>query len=425
MFIQYKSQRRKASAALPRVLSISAVNDGVLRAMPDKFAQTLLLREGLWLFPVWDAGNMWLFYQQPQGAMQMITIDNPLAARRRRSSKTEGELAAGNPEAPSGTADLLASTGEQTSAEVSAETSVSPQEPAENPTAATSTEAPAPGHDSANVAPTEATAKAVEEEQNARRSPADFQKAKKLQQAKTAKTQRKRHKQLIAEWMPNQGGAVIEIDVKLGHKAVISWFVRFYLARAVMLSKIHTFPRSKLSYEDIAKIEQTILDAITKTEVKINALKTQLNTLIDEAEATMAIYLSYYHVKIIVATRAAVRLESLFKKADSIALSLDTLYLHGLITPERYAAGVNDVRKPIIQLCDKIKVLRDSLYAREGHEVPNDDDVVITSATLPPSLPLTDQHVPPLVLDETAIALATQQAHAAHEAEQAPQAIAA
>jgi len=36
MFIQYKSQRRKASAALPRALSISAVNDGVLRAMPDK-----------------------------------------------------------------------------------------------------------------------------------------------------------------------------------------------------------------------------------------------------------------------------------------------------------------------------------------------------------------------------------------------------
>jgi len=202
-------------------------------------------------------------------------------------------------------------------------------------------------------------------------TPEELKRQRRRASAVTAREQRKRHKSLLAEWMPTQRGAVIPIETVIGHQAIQSWFERTFMKRAKMLWKMHSFPKVVLTYEQVAKIEQSALDAVTKAEAKLNALMSQLDTLITQADATMAFYQGTFKVTIVVSTRTAARLHGIYKKADDVALRLETLALHGLITPERYAKGLSDCYKAVFMLCARIDQLFNSLYIRAGAEAPN------------------------------------------------------
>jgi len=200
----------------------------------------------------------------------MDSLQTTTAAIRRRRLKAEEHVASGLPSATK--ADLLSPAvidPETTNTNIAAPTEAATQPPQEVVAPETEiAEAPATAS-TKKVAPSAPTL-----------TPDELKRQRRRAQASTARDQRKRHALLMAEWMPTQRGAVILIDTIIGHQAIQSWFERTYMKRAKMLWKMHSFPKVVLTYEQIAKIEQSALDAVTKTETKLNALMSQLDTLI-------------------------------------------------------------------------------------------------------------------------------------------------
>jgi len=225
-----------------------------------------------------------------------------------------------------------------------------------------------------------ATPKREKKSAKPKRSVAEQKEHERQMHREVAKGQRARNKELIREFLPNQRGAVMLLDTRLGSITVEGWFKRTYVRATRLLYRIHTFPLKNIGPEYIQEIERNILKTIMKTEAALSADIAKFDAMLLAVTPQLATYQRFYEEKIPVSTKAAMTLHAVYQKADEVHRRIETADLVGVLDDKTRRKAIGNTHRAIFGLITSIERYHTGLYIRVMQSAPEVAEVDASEA---------------------------------------------
>jgi hypothetical protein len=177
-------------------------------------------------------------------------------------------------------------------------------------------------------------------------------------------------RRLRESWIPTIEGAVIEVDIELGHPAMVRMLQRVFYSAAHALHFISNQSRAKISGEAVTLIENRLFERLNIACGEIAIRKEQASVMIGRAREAGELLEARYNAnrldkeRIPVSSPVARKLLELYRAADRFLLDIETLYLNGLIAGQERNDEIYKVKRMIVDLAIFIGRAHDDLKKR-------------------------------------------------------------
>lgn len=195
-----------------------------------------------------------------------------------------------------------------------------------------------------------------------------------------AKLQRQRSKELLKEFVPNQRGAVMVLQTRLGSTTVEGWFKRKFVLATRQMYRIRRFPLTNISPDVIQRLEREILNAISATEARLSKEIAAFDQMIAKSGSQLAQYHKFYELDIAVSTKGAMGLHAVYQKADELHRRVETADLLGLLDDSNRKKAISKLHGAVFGLVETIDRFHQGLFVRVEQALPDAAEIDSTEA---------------------------------------------